>query len=84
MKYELDEKELEIFNRISNITDVDYEIKNNMIEVDTLIYALKDMLYEYHKVEEERDDLEKDINDNYEPKHFDPYDYYGVSRHDFY
>jgi hypothetical protein len=84
MKYELNEKELKMFKKISDITDVDYEIKNNMISIDTLVYALKDLLYEYGKIEEERDDLENDIRDNYEPKHFDPYDYYGVSRHDFY
>ena len=84
MYWELTDEDLEKLEKIADITGVDYELKGNLVPVDSLIYALKDMLYEYHNKEEELEDLHQDIEDNYEPKKIDPYDYYGVSRHDFY
>lgn len=84
MYYSLNEKELERINEISDITGVDYELKNNLIPVDSLMAALEDMLYEYHHKEEELEDLQNDIENNYELKRFDPYEEYGVSERDFY
>lgn len=34
-------------------------------------------------LEEKIEDMEQDIQENYKPKHTDPYDFYGVSRRDF-
>lgn len=78
LKYELDEKEIKQMKQIEDITGVDYEIEGNLIPLDSFICMTKDMLYEYHKIEEEKDDIEKDIEDNYEPIRPDDA-YYGVS-----
>mgnify|MGYP003290291591 CR=1 FL=1 len=83
LKYQLDEKEIEQIKEIENITDVDYEIEGNYIPLDSFVCMAKDMLYEYHKIQEQKEDLEQDMEDNYEPKKIDYYDYYGVSRSDF-
>ena len=83
LKYELNEEELKQMKEIEEITDVDYEIEGNLIPLDSFICMVKDMLYEYHKITRDRDELEKDMNDNYEPIHYDPYEYRGVSVHDF-
>lgn len=83
LKYELDEKEIEQIKRIEEITDVDYEIIGNYIPLDSFVCMTKDMLYEYNRLKEKLEDMEKDMNDNYEPIHYDPYEYRGVSVHDF-
>ena len=84
MYWDLTDEDLEKIKEISEVTGVDYELKGNLVPVDSLIYALKDMLYEYHNKEEELEDLHQDIEDNYEPKKIDPYEEYGVSRNDFF
>lgn len=84
MYWELSDEDLEKLEKIAEVTGVDYELRGNLVPVDSLIYALKDMLYEYHKKEEKIEELEQDIEDNYEPKKIDYYDYYGVSRNDFF
>ena len=80
--------ELKTLNKIADITDVDYELKGNFIPADSLFIALKDMLYEYNSMKEHMEDkisdLEYDLENNYEPKRFDPYEEYGISPKDFY
>lgn len=79
------EKEMETLTKVSEITGVDYNGKewNEDITIESLINALDDMIYEYHNKEEEIEDLKHDLEENYQPKPFDPYDEYGVSRNDF-
>lgn len=84
MYWELTDEDLEKLEKIAEVTGVDYELRGKLVPIDSLIYALKDMLYEYHKKEEELDDLKEDIENNYEPKKIDPYEEYGVSRNDFF
>ena len=84
MYWDLTNEDLEKIKEISEVTGVDYELKGNLVPVDSLIYALKDMLYEYHNKQEEIDDLKQEIEDNYQPRKIDPYEEYGVSRNDFF
>lgn len=83
MYWELSDKDLEKIKKISDITGTDYELKGNLVPVDSLIYALLDMLTEYTNKQEEIEDLKQDIEDNYEPKKIDPYEECGISRNDF-
>lgn len=64
----LNEKQMETLTKVSEITGVDYDgLQWNInITPDRLIEALEDMICEYHKKEEELDDLKQNIEDNYE------------------
>lgn len=63
----------------SNITEIDYEIKDSQIEVEALYDVIFDLVHEYHRLEEKYEDL----RENSEPRRFNPYIEYGVSEHDF-
>lgn len=84
MYYKLDEKKLETINKVSDITSTDYELLGNFVPVDSLICIIDDLLYEIDHLQEKYKDLEKDIEENYELKPFNPYEEYGVSEKDFY
>lgn len=83
MHYALEEKELAKMTEISEITGTDYEITGKFIPVDNMMAALEDMLVQYHHIEEKLDDLQYEIDNNYELKRLDPYEEYGVSERDF-
>lgn len=51
--YKMSEKENEMMKEITEITMTDYEIKGDFIPVNSLMSALYEMLYAYHKKEEE-------------------------------
>lgn len=82
----------ELYEKISEITGVDYEanyykdpdIEYVLVFTDAVVNMLEDLLSEYHHKEEELEDLEQDIEDNYQPRKIDPYEEYGVSRNDFF
>lgn len=80
----------ETLKKVSDITLVDYDIKwfdaenvEGYIDSEGLLSMIEDLIVEYNRKKEELEDLYQDIEDNYEPKRIDPYDYYGVSRSDF-
>lgn len=83
----LSENDFNILQRISNkrsikidIKDIDNEFWISTDELLNLICELDDSIDE----EQERyRNLEQDMQDNYEPKKFDPYEHYGVSRSEF-
>ena len=54
-KYKLNENELKIINKASDITITDYEVKNREISIDNLINIIEDLLGEI----EHREELEK-------------------------
>ena len=68
---------------IENITNTDYEMRGDLIEVEALKTMLEDMICAYDVLLEELEDEKKDKEENYELKKIDAYDYYGVSREDF-
>lgn len=80
----LNKKELDRLNEVSNITEIDYEIKDSSISMDNYSGMIEDLLNEYHKLQEEFEDFKQDVADNYEYKKLNPYKEYGVSEHDFY
>ena len=82
--YKMSEADRVILNEVSEVTMTDYGMEQYFIPIENLFVALKDLLCEYHHKEEELKDLKNDIRENYEPKKFDPYEEYGVSKKDFY
>lgn len=75
--------EEEKINEIEEITMTDYEAKLGYIHSDNLLSMIDDLLCEIHNLQEKLNDLQNDIENNYELKDYDAYEEYGVSREDF-
>lgn len=73
----------ELIDEVEEITDVDYERKENMLLADNVISIIKDLIYEIHKRDEKIQDIEEEIKEKYELKNIDPYTEYGISERDF-
>lgn len=58
-KYKLNENELKIINKASDITMTDYEVKNREITIDNLINIIEDLLDEMEHKEDKIIELEK-------------------------
>lgn len=65
---ELSEKEVDLFERISNKLGVDYEMKGNQIPYDSLMFMIKDLNVELDKMQQKYRDLIDNIEENYRPK----------------
>jgi hypothetical protein len=81
--YKLNDNEVAIIKDISKITFTDYEIEGGLIPADTLMVVIEDLLTEYHRKEEELEDLHNEISENYELKKVDLYSEHGISERDF-
>lgn len=67
MYYMLDEKELEIIKKASKMTYTDYQLKGNSFPMDSFISIVEDLMCEIDHLQEELEDMERDMNDNYRP-----------------
>lgn len=83
MFYKLDKDELEMLENVSKMTYTDYEIVNDLIPAENLLAAIYDLVIEVDRLKEQIEDMEQDIENNYEAKRYDPYTEYGVSEKDF-
>lgn len=81
--YKLEEKEIDKIKEIESITYTDYEIENDMIKTYALVNIIEDLLCAYHELEEEKEDLEKKMQEDYNPKIENFYEEYGISERDF-
>lgn len=63
ISYKLDEEELEFMEELSELTGVDYEIKDNMFPMDSFISLLKDLKLEITR----RDEQIENYEENYKP-----------------
>lgn len=84
---ELKDYEYNLLQRISKKLSIKIDIK----EIDDKYYitneeyhSAMDELYDYVcHLEEKIEELEQDMQENYEPKHYNPYTLYGVNKNDF-
>ena len=83
MYIKLENDTLKTINRASDITCTDYELLGNFIPIESMMCIVEDLLLEIDHLKECIEDMEQDIENNYDRKEFDPYDEYGVSRNDF-
>lgn len=67
ISYKLEPKELEIIKRAEEITCINYNVKDNMLDADMFISIIEDLIYEYEYVYEQYEDFKKDVEDNYKP-----------------
>lgn len=58
-------------------------LDKDLVSVNDLISAIEDLYDENGVLKEQLENLKQDVEDNYELKNTDPYDYYGVSKKDF-
>lgn len=72
-----------LLKEVEDITDVDYEYKNDMVPISSIAYMLKDLVYENNLKSREIKEIKEDIDERYELKPFDPYDEYDLAREDF-
>ena len=84
MKYHLEDSDISMIDRVSNITDTQYLFNDkDYIEVDTLLDIISDLEDKYISLQEEQEEYKEKIKNEYEPKKYDPYLDYGVSESDF-
>lgn len=55
----------EITKKVEAITMTDYDA-TSMVSVDKILDMLSDMIVEYDRLEEEKEDLENDLENNYQ------------------
>ncbi len=80
------EVEKEIIEEAEEITDYDYKseiTEDNYTDTNTIMKIIEDLIVEYKKLEEEKEELEYRLENDYEPKKFDAYYEYGISESDF-
>ena len=80
MYYKLNENEYQRIQKVSNLTNTDYELNGNFIPVENLMSVIEDLVYELNNLEKKYKDLEEDLETNYKPIPVD----YGISDRDFY
>lgn len=73
----------ELIDEVEEITDVDYERKEDVLLADNVISIIKDLIYEIHKRDEMINDIKEEIEEKYELRQIDPYEEYGISERDF-
>lgn len=57
--------EEKLYNQISEITNIDYEIENGYVKKDNIIIMFEDLINEIRYLQENIKDIKQDIEDNY-------------------
>ena len=70
----------EIIKKVEAITMTDYDA-TSMVSVDKLVDILTDMIVEYDRLEEEKEALENDLENNYQK--IEKNEQYEIYNHDF-
>lgn len=83
MYCELNLDELELIDKISKITNTAYPKRNDLIKVDYILNAMRDLLVNYESLDNEYEEFKNYIDGNYEKKEINPYEEYGISERDF-
>ena len=65
--YRIDENERKLLKKVSEITLTGYESLGDFIPAENLIYIIRDLTWEYDRLEEKYEDFVKDVEDNYKP-----------------
>ena len=86
----IDENKYYILKNAIDITLVNYDIKwfdaeniDGYIDSEELLSIIQDLVVEYHKKEEELEELKEHCKEHHQEKKIDYYDEYGISERDF-
>jgi ubiquinone/menaquinone biosynthesis C-methylase UbiE len=63
--YKLSDDEKEIVKKVQKRTITEYDIQNDFINVEHIMYMVEDLLNEIDRLEEELEEEIQDKNDNY-------------------
>lgn len=63
--YKLSDDEKEIIKKVQGRTITEYDLQNDFIGVQDLMYMIEDLLNEIDRIEEEKEEIIQDRNDNY-------------------
>lgn len=65
MYYKLSDEEKEIIKKVQKRTITEYDIQNDFINVEHIMYMVEDLLNDIDRLEEELEEEIQDKNDNY-------------------
>lgn len=65
MYYKLSDDEKKIIKKVQERTITEYDIQNDFINVEHIMYMVEDLLNEIDRLEEELEEEIQDKNDNY-------------------
>lgn len=65
MYYKLSDDEKEIVKKVQKRTITEYDMQNDFINVEHIMYMVEDLLNEIDRLEEELEEEIQDKNDNY-------------------
>lgn len=68
----------ELEEKVGEITGIDY---TGMLKVEDIENMIKDLITEYHRLEEKIDDLQQELRSN--PVEISPYEEYDINEKDF-
>ena len=63
--YKLSDEEKEIIKKVQGRTITEYDLQNDFIAVQDMMYMVEDLLNEISRLEEEKEEIIQDRNDNY-------------------
>lgn len=63
--YKLSDDEKEIIKNVQKRTITEYDIQNDFVGVQDMMYMVEDLLNEIDRLEEEKEEIIQDRNDNY-------------------
>ena len=67
MYYKLSDDEKEIIKKVQERTITEYDIQNDFISVQHIMYMVEDLLNEIDRLEEEKEEIIQERDDNYRP-----------------
>lgn len=63
--YKLSDDEKEIIKKVQGRTITEYDLQNDFIAIQDMMYMVEDLLNEISRLEEEKEEIIQDRNDNY-------------------
>lgn len=67
MYYKLSDDEKEIIKKVQKRTITEYDIQNDFINVEHIMYMVEDLLNDIDRLEEEKEEIIQERDDNYRP-----------------
>ena len=67
MYYKLSDDEKEIVKKVQKRTITEYDIQNDFINVEHIMYMVEYLLNEIDRLEEEKEEIIQERDDNYRP-----------------